>query len=212
MNEVALTAVQALWGLISSDVIAVAVVAGEEGCGSPSGDVAMTRVTSGSSMPHLALPSGQRRRGFGSLPGYGWSSSRGRDRGDAFCFVGEGGAERLVVLYVSLYGEAGPIGRGLPELVRLSLVVPWWRDAPGRTDVELRAVADEYREDVPGFDRRRDRAARALGLDPAGLPSAATALARLVEFARGPVSAECLVVGYDSVPLAPLFARAARHR
>ncbi|MCX3288010.1 hypothetical protein OR263_15065 [Streptomyces sp. NEAU-H22] len=130
--------------------------------------------------------------------------------GDAFCFVGEGGEERLVV-YVSLDGEAGPVARGLPELVRLSLVAPWWRDAPGRTDVELRAVVDEYREDVRDFDRRRDRAARALGLDPAGLPSAVTVLARLVELARGPVAAECLVVGYDGDPLDPLFARAAPH-
>jgi hypothetical protein len=127
--------------------------------------------------------------------------------GDAFCFVGAGGEERPVV-YVSLDGEAGPVALGLPELVRLSLVAPWWRDAPGRTDAELRAVADEYRQDVPDFDRRRDRAARALGLDPAGLPSEATALARLVELARGPVAAECLVVGYDGAPLDPLFAHA----
>ncbi|MFG3274770.1 hypothetical protein [Streptomyces luteogriseus] len=130
--------------------------------------------------------------------------------GDAFCFVGEGGEERLVV-YVSLDGETGPVALGLPELVRLSLVAPWWRDAPGRTDGELRAVADEYRQDVPDFDRRRDRAARALGLDPAGLPSEATALARLVELARGPVAAECLVVGYDGAPLDPLFTHAALH-
>lgn len=91
--------------------------------------------------------------------------------GDAFCFAGEGGEERLVV-YVSLDGEGGPVARGLPEWVRLSLAMPWWRDAPGRTDVEVRAVADEYRDDVPDFGRRRDRAARALGLYPAGLPPA----------------------------------------
>ncbi|MEJ8646098.1 hypothetical protein WKI68_42430 [Streptomyces sp. MS1.HAVA.3] len=124
--------------------------------------------------------------------------------GDAFCFVGEGGEERPVV-YVSLDGEAGPLALGLPELVRLCLVAPWWRDAPGRTAEELRVVADEYREDVPDLDLRRDRAARALGLDPAGLPSEAVALARLVELSRGPVATACLVVGYEGEPLDPLF-------
>ncbi|MGW4564828.1 hypothetical protein ACWEN3_21240 [Streptomyces sp. NPDC004561] len=124
--------------------------------------------------------------------------------GDAFCFVGEGGEERPVV-YVSLDGEAGLLGLGLPELVRLCLVAPWWRDAPGRTVEELRAVADEYREDLPDFDARRDRAARALGLDPAALPSEAAALTRLVELSRGPVAAACLVVGYEGDPLDPLF-------
>ncbi len=85
--------------------------------------------------------------------------------------------------------------------MRLCLVAPWWRDAPGRTAEELLAVADEYREDLPDLDRRRDRAARALGLDPAGLPSEAAALARLMELSGGPVAAACLVVGYEGEPL-----------
>lgn len=127
--------------------------------------------------------------------------------GDAFCFVGEGGEERPVV-YVSLDGEAGPLAVGLPELVRLCLVLPWWRDAPGRTAEELQAVADEYRDDLSDLDRRRDRAAQALGLDPAGLPSEAAALARLVELSRGPVATVCLVVGEEGDPLDPLFGRA----
>ncbi|MFJ9058266.1 hypothetical protein [Streptomyces sp. NPDC102409] len=110
------------------------------------------------------------------------------------------------MVYVSLDGEAGPLALGLPESVRLCLVAPWWRDTPGRTAGELQAVADEYREDIPDLDRRRDRAARALGLDPAGLPSEAAALARLVELSRGPVAAACLVVGYEGDPLHPLFA------
>ncbi|MFF3727494.1 hypothetical protein ACFYYM_34580 [Streptomyces erythrochromogenes] len=112
------------------------------------------------------------------------------------------------MVYVSLDGEAGPLALGLPELLRLCLVAPWWQDAPGRTAGELRAVADEYREDVPDLDRRRDRAARALGLDPAGLPSGATAPARLAELSRGPVAAACRVLGYGDEPLAPLFGTA----
>ncbi|MEV7583796.1 hypothetical protein [Streptomyces erythrochromogenes] len=124
--------------------------------------------------------------------------------GDAFCFVGEGGEERPVV-YVSLDGEAGPLALGLPELLRLCLAVPWWRDAPGRTAGELEAVAGEYRQDVPDLDRRRDRAARALGLGPAGLPSGAAALARLAELSRGPVAAACRVVGSEGEAFDPLF-------
>lgn len=124
--------------------------------------------------------------------------------GDAFCFVGEGGEERPVV-YVSLDGQAGPLALGLPELVRLCLVAPWWRDAPGRTAEELQTVADGYRDDMPDLDRRRDLAARALGIDPAGLPSGTTVLARLVELSRGPVAEACVVVGYEGDPLDPLF-------
>ncbi|MFE4061183.1 hypothetical protein ACFXP3_33665 [Streptomyces sp. NPDC059096] len=129
--------------------------------------------------------------------------------GDAFCFVGEGGEERPVV-YVSLDGEAGPLALGLLELVRLCLVAPWWRDAPERTAEELQMVAIEYREDVPDLDRRRDRAARALGLDPAALPSEAAVLTRLGELSRGPVAVACLVVGPEGDPLDPLFGTADR--
>lgn len=127
--------------------------------------------------------------------------------GDAFCFVGEGGEERPVV-YVSLDGEAGPLALGLPELVRLLLAVPWWQDALGRSAEELRAVADEYRADLPDLDGMRDRAARALGLDPATLASEAVALGRVAELSRGPVAAACRVVGYEGDPLDPLFGAA----
>ncbi|MFE3786194.1 hypothetical protein [Streptomyces goshikiensis] len=127
--------------------------------------------------------------------GDGWSS-------DAFCFVGGGGEERPVV-YVSLDGEAGPLGLGL--------AAPWWRDAHGRTAEELRAVADEYRENVPDLDARRDRAARALGLDPAGVSSEVAVLTRLVDRSRGPMAATCLVLGYEGEPLDPLFDAASGH-
>ncbi|MFK0016981.1 hypothetical protein [Streptomyces sp. NPDC091027] len=106
---------------------------------------------------------------------------------------------------MSLDGEAGLLAIGLPELVRLCLVAPWWRDAPGRTAGDLQAVANEYREDMPGLERRRDRAALALGIDPAGLPSEAAVLARVVELSRGPVVEARLVVGYEGDPFAPLF-------
>ncbi|MGW1942467.1 hypothetical protein [Streptomyces goshikiensis] len=102
------------------------------------------------------------------------------------------------MVYVSLDGEAGPLGLRLAEVVRLCLVAPWWREARGWTAEELRAVADEYREDVPDLDARRDRAARALGLDPAGLT-------RLVDLLRGLMAATCLVLGYEGETLDPLF-------
>ncbi|MER5882174.1 hypothetical protein ABT119_40390 [Streptomyces sp. NPDC001910] len=72
-------------------------------------------------------------------------------------------------------------------------------------------MAEQYREDVPDLDRRRDRAARALGLVPAGLPSEATVLARLVELSRGPVAEACRVIGYEGDPFAPLFVPAPDH-
>ncbi|WP_308114226.1 hypothetical protein [Streptomyces brasiliscabiei] len=127
--------------------------------------------------------------------------------GDAYCFVGEGGEERPAV-YVSLDGEAGLLALGLPELVELCLVAPWWRAAPGRTAEALLTAVDEYRQDLPDFDRRRDRAARALGIGPEELPSQATVLARLMERSGGSEAAACLVVGYEGEPLEPLFGAA----
>ncbi|MET8469055.1 hypothetical protein ABZY90_00345 [Streptomyces sp. NPDC006422] len=125
--------------------------------------------------------------------------------GDAFCFVGEGGEERPVV-YVSLDGEAGLVALGLPELVTLCLVAPWWQEGRELTGEELRAVADEYRQSVPDFDLRRERAMRALGLEAADLPSEAEALARLMEVSRGPEAKGFVVTGADGDPLAALVA------
>ncbi|WP_218009898.1 hypothetical protein [Actinomadura kijaniata] len=131
--------------------------------------------------------------------------------GDAFCFVGEGGEERPVV-YISLDGEAGLLALGLPELVRLCLVAPWWRDAAGRSAEGIRAAADQYWQDIPDLDQRRDRAARALGLDPARLPCEAMVLDRLVELARGPAAEACLVIYDEGEPLDPLFDISAHRR
>ncbi|MFJ6785556.1 hypothetical protein [Streptomyces yangpuensis] len=66
-------------------------------------------------------------------------------------------------------------------------------------------MAVEYWEDVPDLDRRRDRAAKALGIDPAGLPSEERVLARLAGLPRGSIAEACLVVAYEGEPLHPLF-------
>ncbi|MET9438066.1 hypothetical protein [Streptomyces sp. NPDC006551] len=97
----------------------------------------------------------------------------------SYFFCGEGGEERPI-LYADSEGSAALIAIGLPELVRLLLVVPWWRDCQAFTDEESRELAVEYLEDMPDLMARRDRAAAALGL---GLPGQAEALARLREVA-----------------------------
>ncbi|MDX3639987.1 hypothetical protein [Streptomyces sp. MB09-02B] len=69
---------------------------------------------------------------------------------------------------------------GLPELLRLLLVAPWWRDCETFEDEESRELAAEYVEGMPDLVARRDRAAAALGL---GLPEQGEVLARLWEVA-----------------------------
>ncbi|MFI5527619.1 hypothetical protein ACIA8O_03580 [Kitasatospora sp. NPDC051853] len=95
-------------------------------------------------------------------------------------------------------------------MLRLCLAAPWWRDAPGGTAEQLRAVAELYREDHPDLDGLRRRAAVAVGLDPASLPSGATVLTRLAERSRGPLAEVCRVLGHQGEPLGPLFGQAAR--
>ncbi|MEU1194545.1 hypothetical protein [Streptomyces sp. NPDC005859] len=99
--------------------------------------------------------------------------------GGTYFFCGEGGEERPV-LYADSEGGAALVAVGLRELVRLLLVVPWWRDCQAFTDKESRELEAEYLEDMPDLVARRDRAAAALGL---GLPDQAEALARLREVA-----------------------------
>ncbi|MBG7699973.1 hypothetical protein HCJ76_18255 [Streptomyces sp. MC1] len=103
----------------------------------------------------------------------------GDGAGGTFFFCGEGGEERPI-LYADSEGGAALVAIGLPELLRLLLVAPWWRDCQAFTDEESRELAAEYLEDVPDLVARRDRAAAALGLD---LPDPADALARLREVA-----------------------------
>ncbi|WP_306324575.1 hypothetical protein [Streptomyces venezuelae] len=103
----------------------------------------------------------------------------GDGAGGTYFFCGEGGEERPI-LYADSEGGAALIAVGLPELMRLLLVVPWWRDCQAFTDEESRELEAEYLEDLPDFVARRDRAAAALGL---GLPDQAEALSRLREVA-----------------------------
>ncbi|MFH8717576.1 hypothetical protein [Streptomyces zaomyceticus] len=103
----------------------------------------------------------------------------GDGAGGTYFFCGEGGEERPV-LYADSEGGAALVAIGLPELVRLLLVVPWWRDCQTLTSTESRELEAEYWEDNPDLVARRDRAAAALGLS---LPDQTEALARLREVA-----------------------------
>lgn len=111
----------------------------------------------------------------------------GHGAGGTYFFCGEGGEERPV-LFADSEGSAALVAVGLPELLRLLLVVPWWQDCRTFTAEESRELAAEYLEDMPDLWARRDRAAAALGLS---LPTEAEALARLHETAT--------VVGRDFV-------------
>ncbi|MFG2824880.1 hypothetical protein ACGFX4_36305 [Kitasatospora sp. NPDC048365] len=101
--------------------------------------------------------------------------------GGTYFLCGAGGEERPV-LYADSEGGAALLAVGVPELVRLLLAVPWWRDCPGLTVEESAAAAEEYLEEEPGLYADRDAAAAALGLE---VPTAAEALARLREVAFG---------------------------
>ncbi|BFV57651.1 hypothetical protein KCMC57_up27550 [Kitasatospora sp. CMC57] len=99
----------------------------------------------------------------------------GDGAGGTYFFCGDGGEERPV-LYADSEGGAALVALGLPELLRLLLVAPWWRDCRAFTAEESAESAAGYLEDMPDLAVRRDRAAAALGLD---LPTEAEVLARL---------------------------------
>ncbi|MHC5908943.1 hypothetical protein ACVNF4_34515 [Streptomyces sp. S6] len=105
----------------------------------------------------------------------------GDGAGGTYFFCGDGGEERPV-LYADSEGGAALVAIGLPELLRLLLVAPWWRDCRAFTSEESGELAAQYLEDMPDLTVRRDRAAGALGLD---LPAEADVLARLREVATG---------------------------
>ncbi|MEV0037871.1 hypothetical protein, partial [Streptomyces sp. NPDC050804] len=87
----------------------------------------------------------------------------GDGSGGTYYFCGDGGEERPV-LYADSEGGAALIAIGLPELLQLLLVAPWWCDCAAFTAEESRELAAEYLEDMPDLAARRDRAAAALGL------------------------------------------------
>ncbi|WEB38197.1 hypothetical protein MOV08_01995 [Streptomyces yunnanensis] len=125
----------------------------------------------------------------------------GDGAGGTFFFCGQGGEERPV-LYADSEGGAALVAIGLPELLRLLLVAPWWRDARTFTAEESRDLAAEYEEDMPDLMARRDRAAAALGLD---LPAEEDALARMREVALGAGEDFVLVFTPEGEPYAPLI-------
>ncbi|MEU6553212.1 hypothetical protein ABZ915_23455 [Streptomyces sp. NPDC046915] len=125
----------------------------------------------------------------------------GDGAGGTFFFCGEGGEERPV-LYADSEGGAALVAIGLPELLRLLLVVPWWRDCQTFTVEESRELAAEYLEDMPDLFAQRDRAAAALGL---ALAAEGDALARLREVALGVGKDFVLIFTPEGEPYDPLF-------
>ncbi|MGW4179620.1 hypothetical protein [Streptomyces rubiginosohelvolus] len=125
----------------------------------------------------------------------------GDGAGGTFFFCGEGGEERPI-LYADSEGGAALVAIGLAELVRLLLVVPWWRDCQAFTDEESRELEADYLEDMPDLAARRDRAAAALGL---GLPGQAEVLARLREVATQLGEDFVLIFTPEGHPYEPLF-------
>ncbi|MYZ39752.1 MULTISPECIES: hypothetical protein [unclassified Streptomyces] len=125
----------------------------------------------------------------------------GDGAGGTFFFCGDGGEERPV-LYADSEGGAALIAIGLPELIRLLLVAPWWRDCRGFTAEESGELAAEYLEDMPDMLVQRDRVAAALGLD---LPAEADVLTRLREVATAAGEDFILIFTPEDEPYDPLF-------
>lgn len=125
----------------------------------------------------------------------------GDGTGGTYFFCGDGGEERPV-LYADSEGGAALVAIGLPELLRLLLVAPWWRDCRAFTAEESGELAAEYVEDMPDLAVRRDRAAEALGLD---LPTEADVLARLREAAAETGKDFILIFTPEGEPYDPLI-------
>ncbi len=133
--------------------------------------------------------------------GLALESFAGDGAGGTFFFCGNGGEERPI-LYADSEGGSTLVALGLPELLRLLLVAPWWRDCTAFTAEEGDALAAEYLADMPDLAARRDRAASALGLD---LPTQAQALARLREVALGGRNHFVLIYTPEGSPYRPLI-------
>ncbi|WBO68823.1 hypothetical protein [Streptomyces camelliae] len=125
----------------------------------------------------------------------------GDGAGGTFFFCGEGGEDRPV-LYADSEGRAALIAVGLPELLQLLLVAPWWRDCQTFTVEESRKLAAEYMEHMPDLVARRDHAAATLGL---ALPAEGDALTRLRDVALGTGKDFVLIFTPEGEPYEPLF-------
>ncbi len=125
----------------------------------------------------------------------------GDGAGGTYFFCGDGGEERPV-LYADSEGCASLIAIGLPELLRLLLVAPWWRDRRAFIAEKRGELAAQYMEDMPDVAVRRDRAAAALGLD---LPTEADVLARLREVATEAGKDFILIFTPEDEPYDPLI-------
>ncbi|GAA2661226.1 hypothetical protein [Streptomyces vastus] len=125
----------------------------------------------------------------------------GDGAGGTFFFCGEGAEERPL-LYADSEGGSALVAIGLPELLRLLLVAPWWRDCQTFTAEEGHQLAAEYLEDMPDLVARRDRAAAALGL---ALAPEGDVLARLREVALGIGKDFVLILTPEGEPYEPLF-------
>ncbi|MFD5087332.1 hypothetical protein ACFVYP_39025 [Kitasatospora sp. NPDC058201] len=125
----------------------------------------------------------------------------GDGAGGTYFFCGTGGEERPV-LYADSEGGAALVAIGLPELLKLLLVAPWWRDCPSFTAEESAESAAEYLADLPDLAARRDDAAAALGLD---LPGETEVLARLREVATGAGGDFVLILTSEGTSYEPLI-------
>lgn len=125
----------------------------------------------------------------------------GDGAGGTYFFCGKGGEERPI-LYADSEGGAALVAVGLPELLQLLLVAPWWHDLTAFTTQESHALAAEYVADMPDLAQRRDRAAVALGLH---LPADGEVLARLREVALGGREDYVLIFTPEGNPYRPLI-------
>ncbi|GAA0466059.1 hypothetical protein [Streptomyces olivaceiscleroticus] len=126
----------------------------------------------------------------------------GDGTGGTFFFCGDGGEERPI-LYADSEGGAALVAIGLPELLQLLLVAPWWRGCQKFTAEESHELAVEYVADIPDLAARAGRTATTLGL---ALPDEKDALARLRQVASGIGKDFVLILTEEGEPYEPLFA------
>ncbi|MFB7876479.1 hypothetical protein ACFC06_14600 [Nocardia sp. NPDC056064] len=125
----------------------------------------------------------------------------GDGAGGTYFFCGEGGEERPI-MYADSEGSAGLVAIGVPELLRLLLVAPWWRDCPALTLDESRKASAEYLRDLPDLFDRRDRAAVSLGLE---LPSESEVLEQLRQTTTQASEDYILIFTPEGTRCEPLF-------